>query len=123
MKLKGLIIGLLLTVPLLLGTTGRIEVPTRMVNGDVLLPAQISRSNILCSLAGGTPVNKATMQGADTTATWTETVAGTYTCFATTTDTEGRTSAPSATVNFTVGRCEVSDCRPMPPTIVTITLN
>ncbi len=120
---RKLILALSATLPLLFGATSTITVPTKMVNGDVLLPAQIARSNVLCSLAGGQPVQKATMNGAGTTASWTETVAGTYTCFATTTDTEGRTSAPSGSVNFTVGRCEVSDCRPMPPTIVTITLN
>ena len=110
-------------LPLILGATATITVPTRMVNGDVLLPANIARSNVNCSLAGGQPVLKATMQGAATSASWTETVAGTYTCHATTTDTEGRTSAPSGSVNFTVGRCEVSDCRPMPPTLITVTLN
>lgn len=110
-------------LPLLLGATGTITVPTRMVNGDVLLPANIARSEVHCSLAGGQPVIKATMPGASTSASWTETVAGTYTCFATTTDTEGRQSAPSAVVNFTVGRCEVTDCRPLPPTLITVKLN
>ena len=96
--------------------------PTQRTNGDALALTDIASYEIRCSTASGGPYNLYTSgailangqpsQSFTASNAFTE---GTYYCVATDTDTNNLTSDNSNEINFTVGHCDVTDCRPMPP--------
>ena len=95
--------------------------PTQRVNGDPLAPAEIANYRLKCGTQPGGPYDfmTAIMPGGDNEQYTTSEVfpEGTYHCVAQTLDTEGRESDNSGEVNFTVARCDSTDCRPMPPAL------
>lgn len=126
MKILLRIIALLCLAPLVFGQaekTFTMQAPTARENGDALALNEIGSYTLTCGLLPGGPydvvsVNQsATQQSTETIASGTIFDAGDYFCIATDTDTGGLESRGSNEINFTVGRCDVSDCRPGPPTL------
>jgi len=96
------------------------EAPTQRENGDALPSGEIQEYIIRCGTETGGPY---TAFRFETNANVNEYASdevfdpGTYFCIARTKDTEGLISENSNEVNFTVGRCEATDCRPRPPVL------
>ena len=99
------------------------NVPTERVNGDPLPLNELEGFTVQCGTQPGGPYtfgqfpapNAGTAnQSINPGDVFTE---GTYYCVATAIDTEQRESGFSNEVNFTVGRCESTDCRPRPPVL------
>ena len=101
--------------------TFRWQPPTERENGDTLTPDEIANYEIACSDQSGGPYTLfTTMANGKTNTNHTVTDAfqdGTYFCVARTIDTDGLISEDSNEINFTVTRCESSDCRPKAPTL------
>lgn len=127
--MKRLLILLLFVAPLVFAQVPRtvtIERATERMNGDPLPLDEIAWHDIQCHVQGSEePLF--TIEGpaaGGATATPAVFVDGqTYVCQARTIDTGGRASPTwSVSAPFTVGRCEVSDCRPAPPKSVVIVI-
>lgn len=123
-------IALLLLAPLVFGDvmkTFQMDAPVQRENLDPLPLNQIASYKVECGTTAGGPynfftmMNEATGQATESFSTGEIFPEGTYFCIATDTDTIGLESAGSNEVNFTVGRCAVSDCRPKPP-VLTVTM-
>lgn len=95
--------------------------PTERVNGDPLPAGEIGGYDLECLTEGGAPVYATGLPAGTTEHTTAEVFeAGNYFCRMRTIDTDGRVSDWSQSAPFTVGRCETSDCRPMPPRSITV---
>lgn len=97
------------------------NVPTARVNGDPLPLNELEGFTVQCGTQSGGPYNYGIFPGANT-GTQNQSInpgevftEGTYYCIATAIDTAARESGFSNEINFTVGRCETTDCRPNPP--------
>lgn len=124
MKVFIRILALLVLSPLVFGDVSKTFIliaPTERVNGDALALDEIASYKAQCGIAAGGPYdfftfdNPSTGQATETYSSGEVFPEGTYFCIATDTDTLGLISGFSNEVNFTVGRCAVSDCRPKPP--------
>lgn len=98
--------------------------PTERVNGDPLPVTDIAGYDLECLRESDNVVVYAT--GLPVTATTHQTPevfeAGNFFCRMRTLDTDGLISDWSQSANFTVGRCETTDCRPLPPRSITVVL-
>lgn len=126
--MRKLILLLVLVAPLAIGQvekTVSLTPPTARVNGDPLPISELARYDIQCLVAGEqVPLFSIVLNPPGTSI---ETPAAfdagpIYFCRGRAVDTEGRMSDWGLSANFTVGRCEVSDCRPMPPASITVSL-
>lgn len=117
---------LLLLSPLVFGDVSKLftmQAPTQRENSDALALSEIASYKVMCGMQQGGPYdfftldNPASGQVTETFVSGDVFPAGTYFCIATDTDTGGLESAGSNEINFTVGRCDVSDCRPKPPVL------
>lgn len=104
--------------------TARWEHPTQRVNGDALTLEEIAGYDIECFNVATDEVIYAT--GLPTTPNTHVTpevfTDGNFACRMRTIDTETRLSTWNQSNVFTVGRCEVTDCTPLPPQSIVITL-
>ena len=98
--------------------------PTERVNGDPLPLAEIASYDLECVRTGtGEVIYNAQLAGDDTAhetgAVFDE---GEFQCRMRTVDTGGLVSEWGESNVFTVGRCETSDCRPLPPRSINVVL-
>ncbi len=120
------ILALLCLSPLVFGDVTKtfvMDAPTQRENGDAMALSEIAAYSVKCGLLPGGPYDVFTF-GEPSTQSATETIvtgtvfpAGTYHCIATDTDTDGIESGESNEINFTVERCQATDCRPKPPVL------
>lgn len=98
--------------------------PTQRVNGDALLPSEIAGYDLECLREGTGEIVYATgVPGGDTSHQTGEVFdAGSFVCRMRTIDTGGLLSTWNSSNVFTVGRCDVTDCRPLPPSSIVIQL-
>lgn len=117
---------LLISAPLWAAVTKDVTwlAPNARVNGDPLPAGEIAGYDLECVRAGTGEVVYATGIPASASTHTTAEVFddGNFACRMRTLDTGGLVSDWSADVNFTVGRCEVTDCRPLPPRSITVVL-
>lgn len=114
--------------PLAFGQVPRtitLERATERVNGDPLTLAEIDAHVIECYAVGGEPLFTLERPPAETQISTPESFVDgvNYQCRALTRDTDGLVSDWTESAVFTVGRCEVQDCRPMPPWSIVISVN
>ena len=103
----------------------RIAVATERENGDPLELSEIDRHRISCGNTAGGPytlVFEPDFAGTSpqTVTSGPDFTAGNWFCVGQTVDTDGRISVFGGEVNFTVARCETSDCRPKPPALTVL---
>lgn len=119
-------LALLVLSPLVFGDISKtftMTAPTQRENTDALALSELAAYRVVCGLLPGGPYDTfqfdqlASGQPTESIATAEIFPAGTYHCVATVADTDGARSGDSNEINFTVGRCDVSDCRPKPPTL------
>ena len=94
--------------------------PTERENGDPLTAAEIDHFQIECGTQSGGPYNvfSTGAPGNSSTIVASDVFSeGTYYCVARTVDNNGLESVNSNETNFTVGRCEATDCKPKPPVL------
>lgn len=117
---------LLCLSPLVFGDvtkTFTVAAPAQRENGDPIQLSELDSYRIQCGLLPGGPYDihqfEQSSTGLEEEAIESGDifVEGTYYCVATVTDIDDRRSGNSNEINFTVGRCEVSDCRPRPPSL------
>lgn len=120
------IIALLVLSPLVFGDVSKtftMQAPQQRENSDPLPLSDLAAYRVVCGLLPGGPYDtfqfdqNATGSASEAIATADVFPAGTYHCVATVIDTGGLRSGVSNEINFTVGRCQVSDCRPKPPVL------
>lgn len=115
------VLGILVaTAPLWAAVDKRVfwTTPQQRVNGDALTTQEIAAYEVECLAAGGDRVFAGTATGTElelrTDAVFED---GDYFCRVRVIDTDGRPSAWGNSEPFTVGRCEATDCSPMPPEV------
>lgn len=117
---------LLMTAPLWAAITKDVTwlPPTERVNGDPLPASEIASYDLECVRTGtGEVVYNAQLAGNDTTHQTAEVFDdGEFQCRMRTVDTGGLMSEWGESNVFTVGRCEVTDCRPQPPRSISVVL-
>lgn len=94
--------------------------PDSRENGDPMTIQEIDRFPISCGTQAGGPYDAFTFNAAGNVSSFVAAdifPEGTYFCVAQTVDTNGEISRYSNEVNFTVGRCQATDCRPRPPVL------
>lgn len=120
------ILTLLITAPLWAAINKDVTwvAPTERVNGDPLAANEIASYDLECVRTGtGEVVYNAQLAGAETTHQTTEVFdGGEFQCRMRTIDTGGLVSEWGESNVFTVGRCEVTDCRPTPPRSISVVL-
>jgi hypothetical protein len=122
-RLVLVILTLLITAPLWAAVDKGVSwlPPTERVNGDPLSASEIQGYDLECLTEGGAQVYATGIPAGDTSHTTAEVFeAGSYFCRMRTIDTDGLVSDWGQSAVFTVGRCETSDCRPMPPRSITV---
>jgi hypothetical protein len=126
MKIFLRILALLVLSPLVFGDVSKtftMTAPTQRENSDALALSELAQYRVICGLLPGGPYDvfqfdqAATGQATESISTAEVFPAGTYHCVATVFDTDALQSGNSNETVFTVGRCQVSDCRPRPPTL------
>lgn len=125
--MKKLMILALLVAPLALAQvekTATWTVPFERVNGDPMTLAEIAGHDLECFRVPGGQTIYSTGLPANATTHQTAPVfdSGDFQCRMRTNDTGGLTSEWGLSNVFTVGRCEVTDCRPQPPQSIVIIL-
>lgn len=119
-------IALLCLAPLVFGEVSRtftMAAPTQRENGDVLNLSELAAYRVNCGLLPSGPYDVyqfdqvASGSATESIATAAIFPEGAFYCVATVADNGGVRSRDSNEINFTVGRCDVSDCRPQPPTL------
>lgn len=117
---------LLITAPLWASVDKTVSwiAPTERVNGDPLPAGEIAGYDLECVVQATGDVIYATgiPAGATTHQTDAVFVEGTYLCRMRTLDTGGLVSDWGESAPFTVGRCETTDCRPLPPRSISVVL-
>lgn len=117
---------LLITAPLWASVDKSVTwtAPTERVNGDPLPPAEIAGYDLECVVQATGEVVYATGLPAGASQHQTAEVfnEGTFICRMRTLDTGGLVSDWGESNPFTVGRCDVTDCRPKPPRSITVVL-
>jgi hypothetical protein len=96
--------------------------PTERVNGDPLTAAEIAGYDMECRTTGGELVYQAGGLTGTSHSTAAVFEAGQFVCQMRTIDTDGRQSEWASSNVFTVGRCDVTDCRPQAPASITVIL-
>lgn len=94
--------------------------PTARMNGTALDPTEIASYILMCGNASGGPYDAWSQRTGDNSESYqTGDVfgAGTWYCVALTEDTMARISLASNEATFVVDTCDVTDCRPNPPTL------
>lgn len=122
-----LFLGLLMTMPLWAEATKTAswQIPTQRVNGDALSIEEIAGYDLVCQrVDGGEVVYTLTDIPATDTSHVTPAVfdAGDFICRMRTHSADGLQSTWGESNVFTVGRCDVTDCSPMPPSSIVIQL-
>ena len=120
-----LFLGLLVTLPLWaeVTKTATWTPPTQRVNGDALALSEIQGYDLECFRVGGATVYTTGVPGTATTHVTPEVFdSGDFQCRMRTLDTGGLVSEWGQSNVFTVGRCDVTDCRPLPPSSIVIQL-
>lgn len=120
-----ILLTLLITAPLWAAVDKGVTwlAPTERVNGDPLSAGDIAGYDLECLTESGTPVYATGLPGNATQHTTAEVFeAGTFYCRMRTIDTDGLVSDWGQSALFTVGRCETSDCRPLPPRSISVVL-
>jgi hypothetical protein len=97
--------------------------PTARVNGDALTLAEIAGYDLECSRTSGEVVYSAEVPTTPSSHQTGEVFdSGEFVCRMRTKTTDGLQSVWGSSNVFTVGRCDVTDCSPMPPTSITVFL-
>lgn len=95
--------------------------PTERVNGDPLPAGEIDSYELECLTTSGTVVYATMVAGTDSTHRTADVFdTGEFRCRMRTVDTGGLMSEWGESNVFTVGRCEISDCRPTPPSSIVV---
>jgi hypothetical protein len=123
--MKRIFLLLLLVAPLALAAVDKTVTwipPAERVNGDPLAPAEIAGYDLECSELAGAIVYQANIPPGTSHETGEVFDSGEFVCRMRTIDTDGRLSDWGSSNVFTVGRCDVTDCRPTPPRSITVTV-
>jgi hypothetical protein len=121
-----ILLTLLITAPLWAAVDKGVTwiAPTERVNGDPLLANEIAGYDLECVREGTGEIVYATGIPAGATTHQTAEVfdEGNFSCRMRTLDTDGLVSDWGNSAVFTVGRCETTDCRPLPPRSISVVL-
>lgn len=119
------LLGLAITAPLWAAVEKTVSwtAPTQRVNGDALTPGEIAGYDLECYRTGGEVIYSTGVPSSASSHVTPEVFdAGDFRCRMRTNDTGGLQSAWGESNVFTVGRCDVTDCRPQPPSSIVIQL-